>query len=70
MTTIVSEIFFLLFALLVMIQASPNSAHLVQKIYFYLNTTNKQSWKLSKVKFWPKANMQNSGYTKGLNLER
>ena len=32
-------------------------------------TTNKQSWKLSKVKFGPKLNMQNSAYTKPLHLK-
>ena len=36
------------------------SAHLVQKIQFYQKPANKQSWKLFKVKFWPKPNMQNS----------
>ena len=29
------------------------SDHLAQKSLFYQNTTNKQSWKLSKIKFWP-----------------
>ena len=32
--------------------------------YFYQKTINKQSWKLSKVKFWPKLNMENNTYTK------
>lgn len=34
------------------------SDHLAQKSLFYQNTTNKQSWKLSKIKFWPKSNNQ------------
>ena len=36
---------------------------------FCQKTTNKQNLKLSKVKFSPKLNMQNSGYTKPLSLE-
>ena len=33
------------------IEISGKTAHLAQKSYFYQNTTNKQSWKLFKVKF-------------------
>ena len=40
------------------------------KSYFYQKTANKQNGKLSKVKFWPKPDMQNGAYTKSLNLER
>ena len=40
-----------------------------QKKQLYPKTTNKQIWKLSKVKFWSKPNMQNSAYKKPLNLE-
>ena len=32
-------------------------------------TTNRQNWKFSKVKFWPKPRIQNSVNTKPLNLE-
>ena len=53
-----------------MSQVSRKSAHLFQKCCFYLKTANKQSLKLSMVKFWPEPNMQNSAYTKPLNLER
>ena len=63
------KIFFLLSTLPMMIQISGRSAHLSQKCYFYQKTTNKQIWKLFKVKFCPKLNMQNNAYTKPLNLE-
>lgn len=32
-------------------------------------TNNKQSWKSSKVKFWPKPNVQNVAYAKPISLE-
>ena len=51
-----------------MIQISGESAHLTQKGYFYQKATNKQSWKLYKVKFWPKPNIQSSAYLKPLKL--
>ena len=38
------------------------------KSCFYQKTTNKLSWKLSKVKLWLEANMQNCAYRKPLNL--
>ena len=48
---------------------SEKSAHLVQKSKFYQKTTNKQSRKFSKVKFWPMLNMWCSAYRKPLNFE-
>lgn len=35
------------------IQVSGKSAHLAEKCYFYLKASNKQSWKLYRVKFLP-----------------
>ena len=49
---------FLFFSIPPMMIGIPgNCAHLVQKRYFYQKSTNRQSLKLSKVKFWPKPNM-------------
>ena len=42
---------------------------LAQKCYFVQKTTNRESSKFSKVKFWPKPRIQNSANTKPLNLE-
>ena len=39
------------------------------KKLFLSKTTIKEGWNLSKVKFWPKPNMQKSAYTKPLNLK-
>ena len=64
------KIFLLLFAFPVMIPVCRKDNHLAQKSYFYQKATNKQSWKLPKLKFWPKPNIQNSVYTKPLNLTR
>ena len=63
------KIFFLLSTLRMMIQISAKSVHLAQKCYFYQKTTNEQSWKLFKVNFLLKSNMQNSAYTELLNLK-
>ena len=52
-----------------MIQFSEINADLVQKSYFCQKTTNNLRWKLSRVIFWPKLNMQNTAYAKPLNLE-
>ena len=49
-----------------MIQVSGNSAHLAQKRQFCQKTTNKECWKRSRVKFWPKPNIPNIAYTKSL----
>ena len=58
----------LLSTLPVLIQLFRKSAHLAPKSQFYQKTTNKQSWKLCKVKFWHEPKMQNSAYTKSLYL--
>ena len=42
---------------------------LAQKCQFVQKTTNQQSWKSSKVKFWPKPKVQNNAKTKPLNFE-
>ena len=42
---------------------------LAPKSFFLQKTTNRQSWKVSKVKFWPKPTIQNSANTKPINLE-
>ena len=42
---------------------------LAQKYYFVQKSTNRQSWKFFKVKFWPKPRAENSANTKPLNLE-
>ena len=36
-----------------MIELSAKIAYFASKIYFYQKSTNKKSWKLYKVKFWP-----------------
>lgn len=43
--------------------------HLAQKEIVLSKTNNKQSWKSSKVKFWPKPNVQNVAYAKPISLE-
>ena len=63
------RIIILPFTLSVAIQFSAKSAHLTQISQFYLKTANKQKWKLSKVKIWPKPNIQNTTYIKSINLE-
>ena len=52
-----------------MIRISGKIVNLAKKCYFYQKTTNKQNWKLFKVKFWPKSNLQNRAYKKQFNLE-
>ena len=64
-----SENFPLLSPLPIMIQLSGKSTKLAQKCQFVQKTTNRKSWKFSKVKFWPKPSIQNKAYIKPLNLE-
>ena len=52
-----------------MIQVFKKSAHLAQKNSYMKKTTNKQSQKLSKVKFWPKLSVWNSAYIKSLDFK-
>ena len=57
-----------------MIQSSDDTSfskinNLAQKSQLFKKSTNKQSWKLFKVKFRPNPDMQNSVYTKPFNLE-
>ena len=42
---------------------------LAQKCYFVQKTTNQESSKFCKVKFWPKSRIENKANTKPLNLE-
>ena len=63
------KIFFLISAVPAMIRISGANAHLLQKCYFCQKTTNKRRWNLSRVNFWSKLSMQNTAYTKPLNLE-
>ena len=63
------RIIILPFTLSVAIQFSAKSADLAQISQFYHKTANNQKWKLSKVKIWPKPNIQNTTYIKSRNLE-
>ena len=65
-----SEKFLLLSTLSMMIQLFLGKRPLlVQNCYFVQKTTNRQSWKFSKAKFWRKRRMQNSVKTKPLSFE-
>ena len=62
------KIFFLHSTLSVMIWVSRKNVPLGQKYQSCLEITNKWRWKLSRVNFWSKLNIQNNFYTKNVKI--
>ena len=61
--------FLLLSILPVLIELCGKSAHFGSKMSVLSKNSNQQNWKFPKVTLWPKPNIQNSAYTKPINLE-